>query len=83
VTDTSRTVPSGIHANTTDLLVYPTVAELVQKIESVRLSNQGVEVGDLEQIERVDAEIDIANPDALSDSQVAELADLESPIGDP
>jgi hypothetical protein len=59
-----------------DLFVYPTVAELVQKIESVRLSNQGVEVGDLEQIERVDAEIDIANLDALSDSQVAELADL-------
>ena len=49
--------------------VYPTVAELAHKIES----GQGIVAGSLEQIERVDIEIDPANLEALSDQQVAEL----------
>ena len=37
------------------------------------MSNQGVVVGDLEQIERVDVEIDSLDLEALSDKQVVEL----------
>jgi hypothetical protein len=49
------------------------VAELTQKIESNRLLDEGVVAGGLEQIERVDAEIDALDLEALSDKQVAEL----------
>lgn len=45
------------------------MAELAHKIES----GQGIVAGSLEQIERVDIEIDPANLEALSELQVAEL----------
>ena len=49
------------------------VAELAHIIESAHLPDQGVVAGSLEQIERVDVEIDPANLEALADQQVAEL----------
>ncbi len=52
---------------------FKRVAELAQIIESAHLPDQGVVAGSLEQIERVDVEIDPANLEALADQQVAEL----------
>jgi acyl carrier protein len=55
------------------LFVYPTVAELAQRIDSQQLPGQGSVADGNGQIKRVNTEIDTADLEALSDSQVAEL----------